>query len=628
MLLFLSALAMGQQADVATNTQLLHPTIDGTHTLWTDDSGTRFTGWTAARALFSYTHRPFIYQPSGGSEEVALVSDALQANLMAGYAVDRVRFGVDVPVYLWTAGELEDGGPGVGDVAVEARGLILDREQTQGLGVAVTGRAMLPTSTSQLALGEEKVRGEIGGIVDYSAGPLRTAANVGLRINPTVTLDNVALGDQVFARIGAGYEVEDGSGFSVDLVGHLNLSDKANNVAGVPIEGMLGMWTQVAPGLMVRGGVGAGLTAGVGSPEYRLVLGVGYAPGRNAAADIDADGIVDAQDACPEVAEDLDRFEDQDGCPELDNDADGVTDTQDACPNEPEDADEWEDDDGCPEVAAPVSVDIRTQDGASIGNASTRVEGTDVDRVDDGQFTAGLAPGVYTLTAEAPGFVPSERRFRVSGEAPMHVEVALEPTEPTGTLKLVVISTTGEPVTDAYWQMEGEEPQPLPEGPVALGLGQYVVTVGAPGFAPMTSATEVAADATTRLAFMLTPARVSVTSERIDLGEKVFFDTGRASIQTASFDLLDEVAAVMSDHPEILRVRIEGHTDSRGSETANLRLSQQRAESVKAYLIQRGVEEARLQAVGFGESTPLDPTNTEAAWERNRRVEIFILARE
>jgi len=73
-----------------------------------------------------------------------------------------------------------------------------------------------------------------------------------------------------------------------------------------------------------------------------------------------------------------------------------------------------------------------------------------------------------------------------------------------------------------------------------------------------------------------------------------------------------------------VRIRIEGHTDSRGGEDYNLRLSQDRAASVRAYLIDRGVAPKRLHSVGFGETRPLDPREIEEAWSQNRRVDFWI----
>jgi outer membrane protein OmpA-like peptidoglycan-associated protein len=65
--------------------------------------------------------------------------------------------------------------------------------------------------------------------------------------------------------------------------------------------------------------------------------------------DRDGDGIPDDVDQCPDVPEDKDGFEDQDGCPDYDNDKDGIYDTQDKCPNDPEDRDGFQDEDGCPD---------------------------------------------------------------------------------------------------------------------------------------------------------------------------------------------------------------------------------------------------------------------------------------
>src|SRR5690606_2019927 len=106
-----------------------------------------------------------------------------------------------------------------------------------------------------------------------------------------------------------------------------------------------------------------------------------------------------------------------------------------------------------------------------------------------------------------------------------------------------------------------------------------------------------------------------------------YFRTNRATIDRRSFPLLDQVAAVLNAHPEILRVRVEGHTDSRGNDARNLRLSRQRAEAVVKYLVRTGdVESSRLDAVGFGEQQPVTPdAETPEELESNRRVEFVIV---
>jgi outer membrane protein OmpA-like peptidoglycan-associated protein len=118
--------------------------------------------------------------------------------------------------------------------------------------------------------------------------------------------------------------------------------------------------------------------------------------------------------------------------------------------------------------------------------------------------------------------------------------------------------------------------------------------------------------------------RVVLTAERIVILEKVFFDTGKATIKKQSFGLLGEVAAILQAHPELARVRVEGHTDSRGDDQKNLTLSQRRADAVVAWLVKAGINPSRLEGRGFGETKPLDPAETAAAWDQNRRVEFII----
>ncbi|MBH9579729.1 MULTISPECIES: OmpA family protein [Inhella] len=102
------------------------------------------------------------------------------------------------------------------------------------------------------------------------------------------------------------------------------------------------------------------------------------------------------------------------------------------------------------------------------------------------------------------------------------------------------------------------------------------------------------------------------------------FDTGRATLQPGAEPLLAEVLALLKGDPK-LRLSIEGHTDNVGDAKANLTLSQQRAQTVVAYLVQRGVAAARLRAVGQGSQVPVADNRTEAGRAKNRRVELVRL---
>ncbi len=121
---------------------------------------------------------------------------------------------------------------------------------------------------------------------------------------------------------------------------------------------------------------------------------------------------------------------------------------------------------------------------------------------------------------------------------------------------------------------------------------------------------------------------VQPEAKKIELREKVQFDTGKATIRPESDKLLDDVASVLKEHPEIKSVVIEGHTDSSGSAATNRRLSQARADAVMKAIVARGVEKARLSAKGFGPSKPVASNDTPEGREANRRVEISIAKTE
>jgi OOP family OmpA-OmpF porin len=118
--------------------------------------------------------------------------------------------------------------------------------------------------------------------------------------------------------------------------------------------------------------------------------------------------------------------------------------------------------------------------------------------------------------------------------------------------------------------------------------------------------------------------RVTVQPKKVELREKVQFETGKATIKPESSGLLDEIAKVLGAHPEITSVVIEGHSDSTGGDALNQRLSQARADAVMAALVERGVAKERLAAKGFGPTRPVASNDTEEGREQNRRVEISI----
>jgi outer membrane protein OmpA-like peptidoglycan-associated protein len=124
------------------------------------------------------------------------------------------------------------------------------------------------------------------------------------------------------------------------------------------------------------------------------------------------------------------------------------------------------------------------------------------------------------------------------------------------------------------------------------------------------------------------PSVVATSQSSIDLNETVQFETDSAILVERSKSLLDAVANELRAHPEIAKIRIEGHTDSTASRDHNQVLSTQRAETVKAYLIAKGVAASRMTTAGRGQDKPVADNGTEEGRYKNRRVEFQIVERK
>jgi OOP family OmpA-OmpF porin len=101
----------------------------------------------------------------------------------------------------------------------------------------------------------------------------------------------------------------------------------------------------------------------------------------------------------------------------------------------------------------------------------------------------------------------------------------------------------------------------------------------------------------------------------------VTFETGRSALKPDSYTILDIVAASLVANPDI-KIEIAGHTDNTGSAATNTRLSQARADAVRAYLASKGVGPERMVSKGYGPTQPVAPNTTPAGRAQNRRVEL------
>ena len=105
----------------------------------------------------------------------------------------------------------------------------------------------------------------------------------------------------------------------------------------------------------------------------------------------------------------------------------------------------------------------------------------------------------------------------------------------------------------------------------------------------------------------------------------VLFDTGKSSLTKESYKGMDELVDLMK-RKNTLVIEISGHTDNVGSKPLNLKLSQDRANTVMNYLISKGIEAKRVTAVGFGDTKPVSPNETEYGRQKNRRTEVKIIS--
>jgi OOP family OmpA-OmpF porin len=117
----------------------------------------------------------------------------------------------------------------------------------------------------------------------------------------------------------------------------------------------------------------------------------------------------------------------------------------------------------------------------------------------------------------------------------------------------------------------------------------------------------------------------AAVEEKIVITQKIHFEFDRAVIRPISYPILDDVAYLLQRNPQIRLIRVEGHTDWIGSDAYNQQLSERRANAVRNYLIQKGIEPDRLVAVGYGESRPIADNNTVQGRARNRRTEFTVV---
>ena len=239
----------------------------------------------------------------------------------------------------------------------------------------------------------------------------------------------------------------------------------------------------------------------------------------------------------------------------------------------------------------------------------------------------GYYPGIVTV-ALTPGV---EREIQVNLRP-----VPAAPEAPARLPRLdveIVDAQTREPVKNgtAYIQNQNLEDD-FRDGRWHLIIppGEHRIIFSAEGYYPDTEKVSLAPGQDQTLKVELTRVseqKVVVTKKQIFILDKVLFDTASYKINSVSYPILDRVVDVLAEHTEIKKILIKGHTDIRSGHDYNIRLSENRAKSVRLYLIKKGIEAQRLESKGFGPDQPIADNVTPEGMEKNRRVEFEILER-
>jgi OmpA-OmpF porin, OOP family len=163
---------------------------------------------------------------------------------------------------------------------------------------------------------------------------------------------------------------------------------------------------------------------------------------------------------------------------------------------------------------------------------------------------------------------------------------------------------------------------------------KYSVTVEAPGFAsskylldPLTANAERRVIKDIELSLPGSVAKNAETTHSIGKLmrlDNLIFGVGTAKIATDSYAELDEVVKMLKDNPSMI-IQLEGHTDIKGDPRLNMKLSQDRVDAVKSYLVSKGSTKGRIKTKAFGGTSPISKENTEESHKLNRRVELRIL---
>lgn len=535
--------------------------------------------------MLDYAASPLVFDPRLEDELVDIVGGQLTLGLNGAIGLfDRLEVGFSLPMILDQTGDqyaplganaAPDPGFGIGDLRLVPEVSLLNQHTEEDPGGASLSLALhlwLPTGSEEVYQGDNGVRVEPRIAFDYVLPrDITVSANVGYLIRQEAVVANLEVDDTFTWGVGLDVPFSDFHAIA-ELTGDVSTAATASAAEETPLATNLGGRYFFAKGVMAQAGVGIGMNQGFGTPRWRFFAGVSYA--RTPDPDPDDDGILRDDDSCPLEPEDVDGFEDTDGCPDYDNDQDGVSDSDDSCPMDPEDADGFVDEDGCPDLDNDGDRVLDLDDACP--NEPEDIDG--FEEMDGCPDPDNDADGVLDVDDFCPLDAEDIDGFEDSDGCPD------DDNDRDGFFDPV------DACPDEAEDFDGLEDD---DGCPEEGSGAVLLTCDA-----------------------------------IEITDRVYFDTDSDTIQARSFNLLDQIAGVMRSAQFIRLVRVEGHTDDRGEADYNRELSDRRAQAVLRYLVDAGVEARRLQAVGHGEDHAIADNSTRAGRNQNRRVDFVVVEQD
>jgi thrombospondin type 3 repeat protein len=577
--------------DTSIDTQLFQPAIGPENYVTVEGAQVPEHKRLSFGLFFNYQQNPYVVFAQGSQATATnVVHNQLTGELDASMGLfGRYQIGIGLPFTPWLTGDVVDamGAPahlrltesGIGDIRLEGKAHLATRGPDDQYDVALTAGITLPTGHTgdRAYLGDKTVTGRIKAIATAELGPVHGAANLGILIRETSESFATELGSEILYGVAADAPIDRKTDVVLELYGRTGLNQFAAFYGDVnPFEIDVAAKRSVAGMWSITAGGGRGLGNGLGAPDLRLFLGANFNPDFR---DRDHDGVYDVNDKCPDEPEDRDGFQDADGCPDPDNDNDGIPDVRDKCPNEPEDFDEFQDEDGCPDPD-------NDQDG--IPDLNDACPNAPEDH--KGKFPNDGCPssmedrdgdGIPDAVDKCPDEPEDKDGFQDEDGCP-------DPDNDADGIPDAFDNCPNEPEDADGFEDEDGCPDPdndkdgIPDAIDKCPMQPETLNGikdddGCPDPGP-----EVV-----RL----------VEGQKIEVDEKIGFvaRAGKLAVRDSSAKYVNDVALVMKGHPDIAKLRIEVTADGvPKSET------QKRAETIRDFLVTKGVDAGRLDPVGLG----------------------------